>query len=460
MLVSEIVASYSIRTKEEVREKLEAHLKTQINDMVIGDHLIIPCGYMNGNIYDLFGKNVAEGHSITMKLIKTDVNTFSLRCFNTSSDMHKRDPNKHNHYYPYIVDGISSETLLNTDFLNKLTHNAYRTRNENHEIPLYAFLSDAGTENLDFTNERSYHTQGNVNNCTKKSLQVWMHDELAKNQSLYNQFRSFKLEKTLEETRPQLSKFWGMFYTVPLAAIGGQTSNPVGSIFFRLMGFLFGSRLRVPVPKSTISQLHWYGEQLAKIRATKVAGKPLNKQKIPAHILKDTPSIEMAVKDLVSKTPGLLTTQNKNRTIMYGVACANKVYHQTTTFAEESISPTSGVGSNVLRYNDLKAALKLIENPMQRKAFLDGYLTKMLTLGKWTTAAEIGYDYFFNEENPDRFDSTQGSIVRSWHSHEELHRDIHAYTKINLANESIDKIVNTIQNRIDMLSHSGKVFVA
>lgn len=452
ILVSEIVSSYSVDTKEQVREKLEAHLRAQIDGLNTGESIIIPSGYMNGNIYDLFGDNIAEGHSVTIKLVKTGEDTFSLRCFNTATDKHHKNPNKLNSFYPYIIENVKAETLLGDDFLNQLTHNSYRTQSENNENGLYELLQSAGDVKTDYTDERSYHTQGNISNCTVKSLRVWMHDELAHNPMLYNRFRSFKLQKTLQETRPRMSRFWGMFYTVPLAAIGGQTSNVVGSLFFRIIGFLFGATLRVPVSKATISQLHWYGEQIAKVREEKLNGKKLKLQKIPLHIFKGVDSLANAVKDLEAKTSGPLSPNTEKLTILYATDCANMVYHELEYFQTQPAIEGGNIGDQVLGYSELKAALKLIENEQKRELFLNAYLAKLITLGKWTSAAELAYDYYRNPHNPDRFVSAPNPIINSWTSIPELTAEIKRYTNTTISSERAASIIEVVQYHLSVCS--------
>lgn len=374
LLISEIMASYSTATKEALRGRLEALIQDQIQNMSVGESIIIPSGYMNGNIYNLFGQEVASGHSITVKLIKENDNSYTMRLYNTAGMHHDRDDIKANSVYPYIVKDISQESLLQGDFLNKFTKFSYSEEGRtNQEDKLYKLIRRLGTKVTDYSGERSYHNQGHVNNCTKKSLQTWLHEELRDEELTYRRFRSFKLQQTLNSVRPVLNNFWGMFYTVPLAAIGGLTTNKPLSIALKTLGFLFGSSVRRRISKDTITTLFWQAQNLAVIRSRKSQGEEVELKKLPTHLFMD-PSIEVVISKILSKK-----TTSLNRPYQLEVLGAELAMGHSFQSFESDL--------------DLDRVLNLLRDNRQKIAFLKGFTGQLVSTGNRQGAIQIAKYY-------------------------------------------------------------------
>ncbi len=118
------MGSYSTTEKESLRVRLADLVSSQIREMSVGESIIIPSGYMNGNIYNLFGSDLASGHSITIKLVKEAENSFTIRLYNTAGVKHEKDLLKQNRVYPFIIQNIPPANLLDPNFYNE-THKVF-----------------------------------------------------------------------------------------------------------------------------------------------------------------------------------------------------------------------------------------------------------------------------------------------------------------------------------------------
>lgn len=84
LIISCIISSSSIDEKNQFKQLLKNTIKNRLEDLVEDDYLLIPCGYMNGNIYDLSGvqNKSVNGHSMLMKVAKKP-GTYEVTVFNT-----------------------------------------------------------------------------------------------------------------------------------------------------------------------------------------------------------------------------------------------------------------------------------------------------------------------------------------------------------------------------------------
>ena len=395
MLVSEIMGTYTTTEKEALRVKLSTLLSTQIQEMNAGESIIIPGGYMNGNIYNLFGSDTALGHSITIKLIKELDNSFTMRLYDTAGSKHDRDPRRKNRVYPYIVQNITQASLLDLQFMQKLTELSYSVGNRKHEEShLYDLVNALGDKKTDYNNERSYNKQGNVNNCTKKSLQVWLHDELSDNELAYRKFRSFRIERSLAKVRPIMNRFWGLFYTIPLAALGGLTTNKAGSIAFSILGFLFGSKVSVKISNDTITKLFWYAKKVAGVRERKSKGERVEFEKLPAHIFMDS-SIDVILNKILSQSTGRFS--EKRLTALTALGAGLAVGHRPAMSGRSSTGSASvnsmvedSEDSSEFNLDDIMDKLKTNNNKI---AFLRGYVEKLVEMQDFEEAITLARSY-------------------------------------------------------------------
>lgn len=281
LLVSEIITSKSIVKKKRLQKDLKDLIKQRVTNLKEGEALLIPSGYMNGNIHDFNGlKNGnVEGHSILIKLEKKN-GLFQATVYNTGEgiEYHEKDKEHYDRIFPLHYENISENVLISQSFLAGLTGFAINERifskKKNRSADIYNVLNaHFGNPRKISEKDRSYHSQGRVNNCTKKCLQVWLHDEL-KEAPVYNKFRIFRLNQKVAKVEGILKKDKKIRYSHPLAKWGfTPTLNPLFSAFGGLRGFFGGSTLKLNISKKELENLKDYSKKVLSSREGKLLSK-------------------------------------------------------------------------------------------------------------------------------------------------------------------------------------------
>ncbi|PJD94702.1 MAG: hypothetical protein CK425_10685 [Parachlamydia sp.] len=269
VLISTIVANPSLKEKKLLQKDLMDLIAKRIKELPEGEDLIIPCGYMNGNIYDIKGlmDGRVQGHSIMMKLEKRN-GEYQMTIFDTAPLDHEENPEKAGRYYPKFYEGISRQSLLNPDFLKEFTdlsHNEDLNKSVSAVDMHACFVKYFGpARKVDPAKNFSYHQQGSVSNCTKKCLQVWLHSEMQDMQPLYKSFRIFRLQRKISNVQNILKERKKIKYTHPLAAWGftRSTSNVFFAFLQGVKGRVISPKMHVAVSKGEVNSLVDYAQRV------------------------------------------------------------------------------------------------------------------------------------------------------------------------------------------------------
>lgn len=282
MVTTFLTDSSNKKEKEYWREQLGKLFVERINSLKEGESAIIPCGYMNGNVYDIEGALAGKvgGHSMLIKVERLPNGRFCLTVFNTGegAENHKRLKGKGitRQYFPINFDNIELATLTNEDFVKGFTGFAFNKDSlKKHAVKdIYVFLRDKlGLERpVDIMKDKAYQDQGSIcGNCSKKSLQVWLHNELAKEEKLYRQFRHFRLEKQIQGVGETLQVMGSQIsYALPVRLGASDAVNTKRSIIQAVAGFFRGSRIFKPVSKSEVQNLYDQGLKVLDKRRVKL----------------------------------------------------------------------------------------------------------------------------------------------------------------------------------------------
>lgn len=269
VLISTIVANSSLKEKKRLQKDLMALLAKRIKELPEGEDLLIPCGYMNGNIYDLKGlvSGRVQGHSILMKLEKRN-DEYQMTIFDTAPWDHEENLEKVGRYYPKFYEGISLQSLLNPDFLKEFTdlsHNEDLKKSVSAVDMHACFVKYLGpARKVDPAKDFSYHQQGSVSNCTKKCLQVWLHSEMQDMQPLYKSFRIFRLQRKISNVQKMLNERKQIKYTHPMAAWGftKNTSNVFFAFLQGIKGRFISPKMRMKISRQEVNSLLNYAHQV------------------------------------------------------------------------------------------------------------------------------------------------------------------------------------------------------
>ncbi len=238
LLIGSIVCAATIKKKNELNEELKKLLKEQITGMKNGEEILVPCGYMNGNIYNLQGiaDKTVVGHSILMKITKHD-ESYSLSIYNTGEGIysHQKDGFREDRYYALHYK-IDNPAIFNQDeFYHKFTaFGINEDLNKQYESKdVYAFFDEnfGKPQKIEIERDKSYKKQISVDNCTKKCLQVWLHDEMKGITSVYKDFRVYRLQKKIASVN-KIEANKKFTYIHPLASWGSTKS---ASLFNRIL---------------------------------------------------------------------------------------------------------------------------------------------------------------------------------------------------------------------------------
>jgi len=274
VLISTIVANSSLKEKKQLQKDLMAMIQTRVRELPEGEDLIIPCGYMNGNIYDIKGlmNNRVEGHSIIMKLERKN-DKYQITVYDT--DPFYQAAERPGRYYPKFYEGITLESLQNPSFLEAFTDPSCNEgdRTVGTEDVHACFEKYLGPERLATPGDFSYHKQGSVANCTKKCLQVWLHSEMQDMEPLYKDFRIFRLQNKIHNVQNILKKNRKIKYTHPLAAWGftGSTKNIFFAFVQGIKGRTISPKLSMEISKSEVNSLLEYAQKVLGERKKKQA---------------------------------------------------------------------------------------------------------------------------------------------------------------------------------------------
>lgn len=273
LLISAIISTKTIEEKEALRKELAAELKKRVENLADGEKILIPAGYMNGNIYDMKGllEGKVEGHTMLLEVQKRG-DVFDARVFNTGigRSLHTKDPKKKNNYFPLRYQNIPKDKL-GTLFFDRLTAFSWNEGIVPHKITrVYALLKVlwGAPVKPNPKVEKSYRMQISQNNCTKKSLQVWMHDEMQDMEPIYKQFRNFRTKKKIVEARKITSKgLKELKYNLPLAM------ESEGKLDFasKMNRFLAAKPKQIPIATDIIRNLVKKSEGVLKRREKKAA---------------------------------------------------------------------------------------------------------------------------------------------------------------------------------------------
>lgn len=274
-----LTESSTVREKEKLRLLLEKLFLEKTSSLKEGESAIIPCGYMNGNSYDIKGalEGKVNGHSIVLSIEKKN-GLFNLKIFNTGDgiDNHERLRKDLSYVYPVCFERITLDTLQSQKFISEFTGFAY---NKSDSTP-YSATSIYNCFNAIFPGHRraanplkdkAYHTQGQTGNCTKKSLQVWLHEQLKKHEKLYQQFRHFRLDKQMKAVQHLLTKGNSNFRCLlPLRLGATDAISTSRSVAQSVAGFFLGSRISAPLPHAEVMRLKNYAQGVLEKRERKI----------------------------------------------------------------------------------------------------------------------------------------------------------------------------------------------
>lgn len=287
-LISCIILESSLKTKEALQKSLAQEIETQFHALQDGDYMILPCGHMKGNVCDLegFTSQRVSGHSNLVKIEKI-AGCYHLKIFDTASTptlkKESLDPDK---LYPARIDKIPKEKF-SSEFFDRLTRLSIDSSVED----LDTFFTILGPFNMIDPNDKPYHKQNlgihSVSNCTKKCLQVWMHEELKDDPALYQSFRILRGEKLIADAQAFSKKLKGhkyVSYTHPLLKWGyAKESSLLRRIFQTLRGFFIGHSLNISIKRKDIKLLINNAENVNSRRKKKLKTllqKPIINQKI------------------------------------------------------------------------------------------------------------------------------------------------------------------------------------
>lgn len=278
LIISCIISTSSIDEKNRLKDLLKDTIKRQLEELEEDDYLLIPCGYMNGNIYDLSGvqKKSVNGHSMLMKVVKMP-GSYEVTIFNTGDGfrMHSKDQERSGNIYPLSFDSIPADSILDDAFLETFVGfslNEDPDKQVKGKHVYKSLIQNFGKpKKINDEDDKSYHKQGTINNCTKKCLQVWLHNELKNDPELYQDFRCFRLQAKIDQVLRILSKNKkSTSYTQPMAKWGATNGVSFGKKNLqRYRGFLGGSSVKIDVSRKETEKLVEYAERLLRKRIAK-----------------------------------------------------------------------------------------------------------------------------------------------------------------------------------------------
>ncbi|MCE5294565.1 MAG: hypothetical protein LLF94_08140 [Chlamydiales bacterium] len=93
LILSVLILEPSNARKLQLVQELEYHLHDRLKQQRLeglqpGERLLIPAGYFNGNVYDLFSFTVNIGHLVMVEFLKQKDGTFDIHCYDASNIMH------------------------------------------------------------------------------------------------------------------------------------------------------------------------------------------------------------------------------------------------------------------------------------------------------------------------------------------------------------------------------------
>lgn len=214
---SAIGSTFSKTEKELLRDYLQHVLEKQLTQLSVGKKLLIPFGYANDG---LLGKFSGDGHAVVLEVLRKDITDhFEIKLINTGEGHYYHGSEVKNYQplsYKFFPLTYKKVSLLKKDkLLKKLTQFSSSTLASKKftMVDIYCFfLKHFGTPSEDVA---SYSFQGEIKNCTHKSLQAWLHLNLAKGKS-YHFFRAFRISRSLEEVKASIDSGKDCIYDHPI----------------------------------------------------------------------------------------------------------------------------------------------------------------------------------------------------------------------------------------------------
>lgn len=269
-LISLIVTGSSPKQKEHFRNLLQDAMKHQIGSLNADEELLIPCGYFNGNVYEV--SKTSSGHMATLAVKRRSDGLLNLTLFNTGEgfELHQRSSDRR--VYPQFFEGVSLAEEQLTAFLDELTRFACPPSGEGpHKMQdvFDCLKRHCGEPRATAKEDQPYHTQGFVGNCTKKSLQVWLHHKMGAESFAYRAFRHFRLNSDLSTVSAILKNTsTTVEYTHPLRRWGYVSSEKkwLPFVYSALRGGISGQQVHVALAADALQDMQRYGEALIRKR--------------------------------------------------------------------------------------------------------------------------------------------------------------------------------------------------
>ncbi len=255
-----------------LQEKVIEIVTRLVQELKEGEIMLLPFGYTDADVYNLHGGG-SLGHITLLELRHTEKNNCDARIFNSGegADLHQHLDTR---IYPFEIlklpfNEISKKSFWN-DLIQEITGEKKGSLSEGYKrlqglIPK-TILQDPAMS-------KAYRTQI-INHCPKKSLQIWLHENLNKHVELYQKFRIFALEKRLNEIDDILQRHSEANLSVDHAIALWGGSDRVSSLafkyFYQARGFFSGPHVKGSIPRNDLIALKAYSQKLLKSRQARL----------------------------------------------------------------------------------------------------------------------------------------------------------------------------------------------
>ncbi|MBM3184236.1 MAG: hypothetical protein FJZ64_02910 [Chlamydiae bacterium] len=259
-LISSIIFTSSTKGKIAFQKALKEMLQKKISSLANQEKLIIPIGYMNGDVYNLqaLSRGKVGGHALALE-IHRNKNQFKISIFNGGEGLesHQQDK-KTEKFYPLCYGNIPRNRIINSTFVDELVRFSCNApyKSQYSAIDIYQCLDKQLRAYQTSPTYKPYREQ-RIGNCPKKCWQIWVHRQLKDHEAVYRKFRCFRLNQSIQSVEKICRQTQNQFcYSHSLARMGfSESSNRIYSIVYGILAKIRGDRLYMKIPKTELQIL-------------------------------------------------------------------------------------------------------------------------------------------------------------------------------------------------------------
>ena len=257
----------SVQDKQLLIQELKARVKDQLQKLSDGESLIFPAGYVKGSLLDLprMLDQTVDMHAVLMEVHRVN-ESYDVVIFNTGEGIntyHSRDEDVDHGIIRAYPAGFMGISLHDMDVMID-------------EMMAFANTDDTAMDSIKkfygvlnrhcaFVDEMPYgyspyKEQGQVGNCSGKSIQVWLHEMMqdVDGGDAYWTFRKFCTRKMIDNvTRIEHKTSTTFPYKHPIAKLEASLaiSDPYKRLAIGARGFFINRSIYLPMTKNELNEI-------------------------------------------------------------------------------------------------------------------------------------------------------------------------------------------------------------